>query len=154
VEHLEAEGALVHRNGCAMGLEGIIAKVRDAPYRSGRSATWIKAKCNQQGRFVVVGFVPAPGSIAALRLARKEDGKLLYVGKVGTGFDNRIAADIRRKLNPLARRTAPLTKPIRRPDTQWVEPSYAADVEYLEAGEDGRLRHPSFRELVPPSTKR
>ncbi len=101
-----------------MGLEGIVSKRADAPYRSGRGETWLKVKCVKRERFVVVGFAPeGPAGLAKLPLARREGGALVYVGRVGTGWDRKTAAAIRRALAPLARRTCPLAKPIKRADT-------------------------------------
>ena len=121
VEHLEDEdGERVHRNACAMGLEGVVSKLRDAPYRSGRGDIWIKTKCTRRGRFVVVGFDPAPGSIAALRLGREKDGRLVYAGKVGTG------------LRPRRRQDPPRPRPAGDPE----KPAYAPDPK--AQGEMGR----------------
>ncbi len=148
VEHFDAHGPDISAAACNENLEGIISKRRDAPYRSGRGHDWIKAKCNKRGRFVVVGFDPAPGSVAALRLARDEGGKLVYTGKVGTGFSAKSAAEVRAKLEPLLRKTHALSHPLRKPKARWIEPRFEAEVEYLEFSNDGMLRHPSFRGLM------
>jgi bifunctional non-homologous end joining protein LigD len=97
---------------------------------------------------VVVGFAPeGSAGIAKLRLARREVRELVYVGRVGTGWDRKTAAAIRRTLAPLARPTSPLAKPIKRADTIWIEPRYEADVAYTEMTSEGMLRHPSFKAL-------
>jgi bifunctional non-homologous end joining protein LigD len=69
-EHIEDDGAKVHARGCAMGIEGIVSKVRDSPYRSGRTDLWVKATCRKRDTFVVVGFVPRAGGIAQSYLSR------------------------------------------------------------------------------------
>jgi bifunctional non-homologous end joining protein LigD len=84
--HLEAEPELVYEQACAMGLEGIICKFRDAPYRSGSGATWLKILCVTREVFPIVGFVAAGDGIAALHLGRRRGKDLAYVGKAGTGF--------------------------------------------------------------------
>jgi bifunctional non-homologous end joining protein LigD len=147
-DHFE-DGADLYARAIALGLEGIVSKRTDAPYRSGRGEAWIKVKCLKRERFVVVGFAPeGSAGIAKLRLARHEGDSLVYVGRVGTGWDRKTAAAIRRALEPLARPACPLAKPIRRKDTVWVEPNYETDVAYTELTDDGMLRHPSFKGLI------
>ena len=105
-------------------------------------------KCWRPDRFVVVGFVPEGASgILKLRLARQEGGALLYVGRVGTGWDHQTAHTVRRALEPLARPTSPLTVPVKKRDTTWVEPRFNAEITYLEITKDGMVRQPSFKGL-------
>ena len=95
-----------------MGLEGIVSKRADAPYRSGHSQQWFKVKSWRRERFAVVGYVPEGShGLLKLRLARQEGGALVYVGRVGTGWDRKTAREIRRALEPLARPRHP--SPIR-----------------------------------------
>ena len=78
---------------------------------------------------VVVGFVPeGANGILKLRLARREGGALIYVGRVGTGWDHKTAAAIRRALEPLARPMSSLTAPVKKRDTTWVEPRFDAEI--------------------------
>jgi bifunctional non-homologous end joining protein LigD len=148
-DHFE-DGAALFEHARAMGLEGIVSKRVDAPYRSGRGETWIKIKATRRDQFVVVGFAPeGPNGLAKLRLARRDGDRLIYVGRVGTGWDRKAAATIRRTLTPLARPTSPLSERLRKADTTWVAPQYVAEVEYLEFSSDGMLRHPSFKGLAP-----
>ena len=149
-EHFE-DGVDLYSRASAMGLEGIVSKRADAPYRSGRSQQWLKVKSWKRERFAVVGFVPeGSGGLLKLRLARREDDALVYVGRVGTGWDRETARKIRRALEPLARPTAPLAKPLKKADTTWVEPRFDAEITYGEITDDGMVRHPSFKQLVPP----
>jgi bifunctional non-homologous end joining protein LigD len=84
---------------CALGLEGVVSKRADAPYRSGRTENWLKIKCLRRERFVVIGFAPeGGGGLAKLRLARREGRALVYVGRVGTGWSRKSAVEIRRVL--------------------------------------------------------
>jgi bifunctional non-homologous end joining protein LigD len=83
-----------------------------------------------------------------LRLARREGNGLVYVGRVGTGWDRKTAGEIRRALEPLARSTAPLAKPLKKRDTTWVEPRFDAEITYAEITADGMVRHPSFMRLL------
>jgi bifunctional non-homologous end joining protein LigD len=84
-EHLEEEGARIFYQACLMKLEGIVAKLWDALYRSGRTESWLKIKCAKREAFPIVGLVPRVGGIAALPLARRGGDQLLYVGKADTG---------------------------------------------------------------------
>src|SRR6266702_1699085 len=103
-EHFE-DGAALYAQAVKLGLEGVVSKRADAPYRSGRGEHWHKTKCWQRDRFVVVGFAPdGAGGLAKLRLARRDGGKLIYAGRVGTGWDYWTAREIRNTLAPLARR--------------------------------------------------
>ena len=147
-EHFDA-GADLYARARRMKLEGVVSKRADAPYRSSRTEAWIKVECWNRDRFVVVGFVPdGAGGLAKLRLARREGRKLIYVGRVGTGWDHKTARAVRAVLAPLARPTSPLAEPIRKRDTTWVEPRYDAKVMYADITDDGMVRHPSFKGLV------
>jgi bifunctional non-homologous end joining protein LigD len=147
-DHFE-DGAALYRAVCALGLEGVVSKRADAPYRSGRTEDWLKIKCLRRERFVVIGFAPeGGGGLAKLRLARREGSALVYVGRVGTGWSRKSAVEIRRALTPHARSTCPLARPIKRADTVWVEPLYEAEVAFTEVTSEGMLRLPSFKVLL------
>jgi len=139
---------LLYRHACELGMEGIVAKRVDAPYRSGRVQTWVKVKCVRRLALPIIGYVPQKGnSIAAIRLGRPEVGALVYAGKAGTGFTVKSAQSVRERLLPLHRKSPPLAKPLKRPDTIWVEPKVIADIAFTELTEDGMLRHASFKGL-------
>jgi bifunctional non-homologous end joining protein LigD len=145
-QHLTDDGAKVHARACAMGIEGIVSKLADSPYRSGRNETRVKATCRKRETFVVVGFVPAPaGSLKAIYLGRREGKDLIYSGKAGTGFTGETARALREKLDPIAVRKSPLTVPVKKPKAIWVKPEVLADVEYRSITADGRMRHGSFK---------
>ena len=146
-EHFELEGDALFQQASDMGLEGVVVKRADAPYRSGHGKSWLKIKCVKRSDFNIIGFVPARrDSIAALRLARKEKVGWTYVGKVGTGFSGETAEDLRRRLNKLITINPPMR--LRKPDTKWVEPKLVATVAYTGMTGDGKLRHPSFKGLA------
>jgi bifunctional non-homologous end joining protein LigD len=147
-EHFE-DGAALYAQAAKLGLEGVVSKRADSPYRSGRGEHWHKTKCWKVGRFIVVGFAPdGTGGLAKLRLARREGGKLIYAGRVGTGWDYRTAREIRSALAPLARPTSPLATPIKKKDTTWVQPRFEAEVAYADITDDGMVRQPSFKALI------
>lgn len=146
-EHVVGSGEQLFRQMCAEGLEGVVSKRADAPYRSGRSKTWLKAKCIQRQEFVIVGWQPSTKGrgFASLLLATHDGGEWTYRGKVGTGFDQAALAEIGAKLEPLARETPTVKAPralIR--GARWVEPELVAEVAYAEITPDGILRHASF----------
>lgn len=148
-EHFE-DGADLYRRALGMGLEGIVSKRADAPYRSGRTEAWCKVKCWKSERFAVVGFAPeGTDGVLKLRLARREGGKLIYVGAVGTGWDRKAARSIRRALEPHLRPTSPLSRPVKTRDTMWVEPVYNADVAYSDITAHGMVSRSVFKALVP-----
>jgi bifunctional non-homologous end joining protein LigD len=139
---------LLYLHACELGMEGIVAKRIDAPYRSGRVQTWVKVKCMRRLALPIIGYVPQKGnSIAAIRLGRHDGRELVYCGKAGSGFTVKTAQSVRERLAPLHRKTPPLAKPPRRPDTIWVEPNVIADIAFTELTEDGMLRHASFKGL-------
>jgi bifunctional non-homologous end joining protein LigD len=73
----------------------------------------------------------------------------MFVRKFPTGTGRQIGREIRRALDPLARSTSPLSKPLKKADTTWVEPRFDAEIDYVEITDDGMVRHPSFKRLVP-----
>ena len=146
-DHLVSDGPRLFAHACKLGFEGIISKKADAPYRSERSDAWIKVKCVQRAKFPVVGFVKDPTGVAALHLAKKVGLELIYIGKVGTGWSRTASSRIRKQLETVVSSKSKLTKPIRAPNTTWVEPKFVAEVEYRDITADGLLRASSFKGL-------
>jgi bifunctional non-homologous end joining protein LigD len=156
-------GAGLLASAAELGLEGVIAKRLDSPYRPGaRSRDWIKAPLNTAVEVVVAGWKPGvgrrAGMIGSLLLGRYDPaGRLVYVGHVGTGFTQRALAELGRQLRPLARTTAPFDAPVPRAharDAHWVEPRLVGEVTYRTVTPDGRLRHPAWRGLRPDKEPR
>ena len=147
-DHVTGDAGPVRRQACTMGLEGIIAKQADAPYRAGRNRDWLKLKCQGREEFVVVGWTPPAGSrsgIGALHLGFYDAGGALhYVGAVGTGFDDKELRALRKRLDPLA---APPPDDMRltaeKPDRKvtWVRPELVAEVQFVGWSGAGRVRH-------------
>jgi bifunctional non-homologous end joining protein LigD len=135
-----------------MNLEGIISKLRDAPYRSGRSDNFIKTKCHNEQELVVAGFSPsnvAAKAVGALTVAYHEDGKLRYAGRVGTGYTHEIARDLWKRLEPLRVERPPLALPPdeRRKNVIWVKPQVVIEAEFRGITHDGLLRQASYKGL-------
>ena len=160
LDHIEREGEAFLAQVSAMQLEGIIAKKADVPYRPGRTDAWLKIKAEKTGDFVIVGFTEPKGGrsgFGALQLADMVGGTLVYAGRVGTGFNDALLADLHARLEPTIRPDPPCAPPIGRgateiPETKttiWVDPIYVCEVRYREFTPDGLLRHATFLHLRP-----
>jgi bifunctional non-homologous end joining protein LigD len=151
--HLATDGPTMLREACKLGLEGIISKRADAPYQATRGRAWLKVKCSKRQEFVIGGFTEGQGSrsgFGALHLGVYEDGKLRYVGKVGTGFNEASLAGIRKRLDRLRTDAPPFANPPKGAEARratWVKPVLVGEVEFTEWTRDGTLRHPSFQGL-------
>jgi bifunctional non-homologous end joining protein LigD len=150
--HIEGRGKDVFDKACTMGLEGIISKRRDAPYRPGRGDDWLKTKCSARQEFVIGGFTEhskSPDSVGALLIGHHDGDDFVYAGRVGTGFDAETRKDLRRQLEKLRRRSSPFvsTPAATRRGAIWVEPRLVAEVAFSNWTRDGILRHPSFQGL-------
>ncbi|HEU0203205.1 MAG TPA: non-homologous end-joining DNA ligase [Burkholderiaceae bacterium] len=157
-EDFAGDAASVLKGACEMGLEGIIAKRRDAPYVSERTSTWLKLKCSERQEFVVLGYVDRADSrneVGSLLLGYYDDaGKLCYAGSVGTGWDSATAADLRRRLATIEVDTPSLDPQTVKPGgwskrkpggERWVRPELVVEVSFSEWTPEGHVRHPAFR---------
>ncbi|MBY5374182.1 non-homologous end-joining DNA ligase [Rhizobium leguminosarum] len=147
-EEIEADGDQLLASACKHRLEGIIAKRRGAPYRSGRLGDWLKIKCVQSDSFVIVGWersTAARGQIGRLLLAARKGKSLVYVGGVGTGFNGRNAYDLREKLDGL--KTSTPAAAVDRKGAIFVKPKLIVEIEYRAWTHDGKLRHASYKGL-------
>src|SRR4051794_19957077 len=161
VEYLEADGEAIFAHACQLGLEGIVAKRKDSPYRSGRQESWIKLKCTKSDDFPIVAFVEKLGAkprrIASLYLGRYDHGHLLYAGKARSGYTLKAAQEVREVLDPLIVPKSPLAVPVKKPKATWVEPSVRAEVQYGGVTDDGLLREAVFKgvrdDLTLPKVK-
>jgi bifunctional non-homologous end joining protein LigD len=149
--HVTGNGQKVLDALCAEGHEGIIAKLADAPYRSERTKAWLKVKCSKRQEFIIAGWSPSTkkNTFASLLIGTMEDGKLVYRGRVGTGFTQTSARELQQKLDARARKTNPFAavpRAIAR-SAHWVAPELVAEIGYAEFTPDGILRHPSFLAL-------
>jgi bifunctional non-homologous end joining protein LigD len=149
-DHAVGDGQKLFAQACKLGLEGIIAKRADAPYRPTRTRDWLKVKCQQRQELVVVGFTPQKGTqsgLGALLLAVREGRKVRFVGKVGTGFTRASLEELQSKLRPLVVDQPTAEGAPRMRDAIWVQPKLVAQVRFTEWTADGALRHPSFEGL-------
>lgn len=146
-DHIVGQGGQMYTHACELGLEGIISKRCDAPYRSGRTRQWLKVKCTRTREFVVGGYTRgAREGFGALLLGAYENGDFVYAGRVGTGFGEKQIRALKRTLDEHARQTSPFAGKVEdAKDAFWVAPTLVVEVEFTERTRDGRLRHPVFR---------
>jgi bifunctional non-homologous end joining protein LigD len=151
-DYVEGSGPEFFKQACAAGLEGVVSKRADAPYRSGRGRDWLKVKCKRGEEFVIGGYNRSDVKgkpFSSLLLGTFDGDKLIYSGKVGTGFDSADLDRLARKFKPLERSKSPFEE-VPAPERKgavWLEPKLVAQVEFTERTRDGRLRHPSFQGL-------
>ena len=151
--HYDDDGPALFERCCQMGLEGIISKRRDRPYRSGRSEEWLKIKCIASEELVIGGYTISTAEnrgIGALLAGYFDRGRLVYAGRIGTGFDARTLLDLRQRLEAIRIEQSPFAEvpPKERGRlTRWVKPELVAQVEFTGWTDGGILRHPSFQGL-------
>ena len=146
-DHIVGKGEQLFAKICAEKGEGIISKKADAPYRGTRTRCWLKTKCIARQEFVVVGWQASDKrrGFRSLHLAVNEQGKLRYVGKVGTGFTTQTIEELSERMRPLAHDKPALEIPrtaLR--GSTWIKPQLVAEIAYTEFTTEGVLRHPSF----------
>jgi bifunctional non-homologous end joining protein LigD len=148
-DHFEERGEDFYEQVRHLGLEGIVAKRRDAPYRGGRSAKWIKIRAERVGDFAVVGYTLPKGGrsgLGALHLGAIVGEKLVYAGRVGSGFSEAQLVELRETLEAEERATPPVEgAPPEGDEHRWVEPRLVTEVAFTEITGAGQLRHPVFR---------
>ncbi len=153
-------GVIAYEAAVAHGFEGLVAKRRESRYEAGsRSRLWLKMKATQTDDFVVGGFSPGLGArrdtFGALLLGiYDDDGKLRYVGNVGSGFDQRTLRELRKLLDANRAERPPFAEPPPLKGTTWVQPVLVAEVKYAQWTPDGRLRAPVFIGLRPDKEPR
>jgi bifunctional non-homologous end joining protein LigD len=152
-DHMSGDGRAVLAEACRVGLEGIVSKRLDKPYRAGRSSDWVKSKCSRRQEFVIGGFTDPEGSragLGALLVGHYQANRLIFAGKVGTGFTHAGALELRRTLDALAQGQSPFDplppRAIAR-RAHWVRPRLVCEVSFTEWTGDGMIRHPVFNGL-------
>ena len=146
-DHILGAGEALFAKMCAEGLEGVVSKLADAPYRGARTKAWLKTKCTRRQEFVIVGWTPSDKQrgFRALLLGVHDDGVLRYAGKVGTGFGVALMDELSEKLAALEQGEPTVAAPraaVR--GAHWVRPELVAEIAYTETTPDNVLRHPSF----------
>lgn len=143
-------GLKYYDEACKLGWEGLIAKRADGPYVHGRSGDWLKFKCVQGQEFVIGGYTEPHGKrigFGAILVGYYQDGKLMYAGKVGTGFNDETLRELIKKFRPLERKASPFAEGVREKEVHWLEPKLVAQIGFEEWTDYGRLRQPRYKGL-------
>jgi bifunctional non-homologous end joining protein LigD len=153
-EHLaEHDGPTILEHTCRLGLEGIVSKRIDLPYRAGRGDHWLKSKCMLRQEFVIIGYIPstaAPGSVGALLLGYYKDGKLHYAGRVGTGYSGSESRTLREALEKINASRPALVNALpagAEKGVRWAKPQLVCEVEFRAWSRDRLILNSSFKGL-------
>jgi bifunctional non-homologous end joining protein LigD len=151
--HFTEPGALILEHACRLSLEGVVSKLKDGAYVSGRGNGWVKSKCNERQEFVIGGYVPSStgaSAIGSLVLGVYDGKKLHHAGRVGTGFTVKVAADLFRRLDKLGVSSSPFSEKLSADaarQVRFVRPELVAEVEFRGWTAERSVRHASFRGL-------
>ncbi|MGJ3264070.1 MAG: DNA ligase D [Salinarimonas sp.] len=152
-DHIAGDGAAMVRHACRIGIEGVISKRADRPYRSGRGEDWRKTKCSARQEFVIAGYVPATSrrkAVGSLVLGVYEGEELVHVGRVGTGFTEADAKALYEAIEAVHADAPPFAAPLPRAaaaKVRWARPELVAEIELRGWTADGLLRHASYKGL-------
>ncbi|CCM76722.1 DNA ligase D [Rhizobium mesoamericanum] len=152
-EHFTEKGAVVLNHARQLGLEGIISKLADSQYVSGRTGDWVKSKCLQRQELVIGGYVPSTAmknAIGSLAMGVYRNGKLEHVGRVGTGFSVNLAHELYETLSALKQSESSFDDELTAEERRglvYVKPKLVAEVEFQAWSADNNLRHAAFRGL-------
>ena len=152
-DHVQGNGAQFFQQACKLGIEGMVSKLADSAYEPTRNRNWLKTKCLKRQEFVIAGYTPSkkgfPG-FGSLILGVYDKARLVYSGRVGTGFTIKQRLELQKKLDRISQDSMPFAVKPKDPglrDAHWAKPQLVGEVEFTEWTADGSIRHPSFQGL-------
>ena len=148
VPHFSSPGRVALEAACRTGLEGVVSKRLDAPYQSGRGDSWTKAKCRGGQEVVIGGWSGSKTHLRSILVGGWRNDRLVYFGKVGTGYSSRMRTDLLHRLKAIEQAESPFqATPLRGHDVFWVKPKLVAEIEFENFTSAGILRQAAFKGL-------